>query len=361
MKLRKIILIFALVFSITACGGDDEKGEIETKQEEASEPKEGKKESEKKEAEEKKAKEEKEVAEKKALNEAKAKATEELKGLEFLDAKEIVDFTGKINDKDNPEEVKNIINVAKKSNNDKKNAKENADKIGKLYQKASVESIIDGDTIEVKIGDDVYKLRLVGINTAEINHPDKGVEFFGKEAYEFTKQTLENKEVYLEKDVSEVDKYQRILRYVWLSLPKNPEKPSFEELRDQSLNGILVRDGYANAVTYPPDVKYSEWLAKIEKEAQANNMGLWNESAKTAWEEAKNSPYNRWVRTTAEVTNRGKTYTADTTQGPVKANVNSNKYHVQGQQGYNKISVNNVVWFNTKEEAEAAGYLPAKK
>lgn len=90
-------------------------------------------------------------------------------------------------------------------------------------------------------------------------------------------------------------------------------------------------------------------------------MGLWNESAKTAWEEAKNSPYNRWVRATAEVTNRGKTYTADTTQGPVKANVNSNKYHVQGQQGYNKISVNNVVWFNTKEEAEAAGYLPAKK
>lgn len=138
MKLRKIILIFALVFSITACGGDDEKGEIETKQEEASEPKEGKKESEKKEAEEKKAKEEKEVAEKKALNEAKAKATEEVKGLEFLDAKEIVDFTGKINDKDNPEEVKNIINVAKKSNNDKKNAKENADKIAKLYQKASV-------------------------------------------------------------------------------------------------------------------------------------------------------------------------------------------------------------------------------
>lgn len=361
MKLRKIILIFALVFSITACGGDDEKGEIETKQEEASEPKEGKKESEKKEAEEKKAKEEKEAVEKKVLDEAKAKAIEELKGLEFLDAKEIVDFTGKINDKDNPEKVKNIINSAKKSNEDKKNAKEEADKIAKLYQKASVESIIDGDTIEVKIGDDVYKLRLIGINTPEINHPDKGVEFFGKEASEFTKEILENKEIYLEKDLSEVDKYQRILRYVWLNLPKNPEKPSFEELRDQSLNGILVRDGYANAVTVPPDVKYAEWLAKIEKEAQANNMGLWNESAKTAWEEAKNSPYNRWVRATAEVTNRGKTYTADTTQGPVKANVNSNKYHVQGQQGYNKISVNNVVWFNTKEEAEAAGYLPAKK
>lgn len=54
-------------------------------------------------------------------------------------------------------------------------------------------------------------------------------------------------------------------------------------------------------------------------------------------------------------------YNADTTQRPVKSNIKSNKYHVQGQQGYNKISVNNVVWFNTVEEAQAAGYIAAKR
>lgn len=75
----------------------------------------------------------------------------------------------------------------------------------------------------------------------------------------------------------------------------------------------------------------------------------------------KNSPENKWVRTTKQITNRGNTYTADTTQGPVKGNRKSRKYHVQGQQGYDKISINNVVWFNTKEEAEAAGYVPAKR
>ncbi len=353
-----MILALTLVFVFAGCGEDDPEVKDPIK-EEIQEIKADKYEEEK--AEDKKPQDENEEADKKDLEDAKDKAIEELTSLEFLDTKDRDDFTGKIKACEDSKEIGKLVVEAKKSNDDFIKAKEEADKMDKFYQKAWVTNTIDGDTIEIEIGGNTYKLRLIGMNTPEIHHPNKGVEFFGKEAYEFTQKTLKNKEVYLEKDVSETDKYQRLLRYVWLTLPKDPENPTYDEVKNQSLNGILVRDGYANAVTFPPDIKYADYLAKIEKEAKSENKGLWNEEARSKWEKEKNSPENKWVRTTKQITNRGNTYTADTTQGPVKGNRKSRKYHVQGQQGYDKISINNVVWFNTKEEAEAAGYVPAKR
>lgn len=359
MRIRKIILALALLLVFAGCG-EDEKQVKDPIKEEAQEIEENKSEEDKK-AEDANPKDEDEEADKNALEEAKNKAIEELTSLEFLDAKNIVDFTGKIKASEDAKEIGKVVEEAKKFNDDLKKTKVEADKLGKFYQKAWVINTIDGDTIEVQIGENTYKLRLIGMNTPETHHPNKGVEFYGKEAYEFTQKTLKNKEVYLEKDVSETDKYQRLLRYVWLSPPKDPENPTYDEVKNQSLNGILVHDGYANAATFPPDVKYADYFNKIEEEARSENKGLWNEKARAIWEGEKNSPENKWVRTTKQITNRGKTYTADTTQGPVKGNRKSRKYHVQGQQGYDKISINNVVWFNTKQEAEAAGYVPAKR
>ncbi len=139
----------------------------------------------------------------------------------------------------------------------------------------TVTRVIDGDTIEVRMSGETYKVRLIGINTPEST---TRVEPYGKEAAEFTKSQLLGKKVYLEKDVSETDKYGRLLRYVWL---KKPSELTDSEIRTKMFNAILVLEGYAQAATYPPDVKYAEYFAKYEAEARENNRGLWALEGKT--------------------------------------------------------------------------------
>ncbi len=133
----------------------------------------------------------------------------------------------------------------------------------------TVTRVIDGDTIEVEMRGETYKVRLIGINTPEST---TRIESYGKEASNFTKSQLLGKKVYLEKDVSETDKYGRLLRYVWL---KKPSEPTDSEIRTKMFNAILVLEGYAQAATYPPDVKYAEYFAKYEAEARESSRGLW--------------------------------------------------------------------------------------
>jgi len=118
--------------------------------------------------------------------------------------------------------------------------------------------VIDGDTIEIEGG---QKVRYIGIDTPETVHPSRPVECFGIEASNKNKELVEGKKVKLEKDVSETDKYGRLLRYVWVG--------------DLFVNDYLVRQGYAYAYTYPPDVKYSEQFVQAQREARENNRGLW--------------------------------------------------------------------------------------
>lgn len=191
-----------------------------------------------------------------------------------------------------PALVLEVLSRANRQNSENKQAQEElAQKSdpNKVYQVATITDVVDGDTAVVGIYGNNYKLRLTGVNTPETVHPSKPVEFFGKEASDFTKANLNQIKVWLEKDVSETDKYDRLLRYIWLTPPVDPENPTYEEVRDQMFNGILVRDGYANASTYHPDVKYSEIFAKIEREAREANRGLWNNDERVAWE-SSNAP-----------------------------------------------------------------------
>lgn len=118
--------------------------------------------------------------------------------------------------------------------------------------------VVDGDTIEIEGG---QKVRYIGIDTPETVSPSKPVQCFGKEASEKNKELVLGKRVKLEKDISETDKYGRLLRYVWID--------------DIFVNDYLVRQGYASASTYPPDVKYSEQFVQAQQEAVGNNRGLW--------------------------------------------------------------------------------------
>jgi micrococcal nuclease len=130
-------------------------------------------------------------------------------------------------------------------------------------QVAQVVSITDGDTIRVQFGGREYPVRYIGMDTPETHF---GVEPLGPEAADANARLVAGRQVVLEKDVSETDKYGRLLRYVWL--------------RDDSgwllVNLELVRLGFAQVATYPPDVKYTDsLLLPAQRAARAAGIGLW--------------------------------------------------------------------------------------
>lgn len=77
----------------------------------------------------------------------------------------------------------------------------------------------------------------------------------------------------LQKDVSETDRYGRLLRIVWLQVPNDDMNE--KEIRSKMFNADLVLSGYAEPSTYPPDVKYAEFFRKFAREAREKEVGLW--------------------------------------------------------------------------------------
>lgn len=126
-------------------------------------------------------------------------------------------------------------------------------------QTYKVTKVIDGDTIQIE---GAKTVRYIGIDTPETVDPRKSVQCYGKEASSKNKELVEGKQVRLEKDVSETDKYGRLLRYVYIG--------------DTFVNDYLVRQGYAHASSYPPDIKYQEQFRQAQEEARSGNRGLWS-------------------------------------------------------------------------------------
>ncbi len=124
----------------------------------------------------------------------------------------------------------------------------------------TVTRIIDGDTIELETGE---KVRYIGINTPEIHHPTKPIQCFGQEAALRNSELVLNKKVRLVKDISETDRYKRLLRYVYL------EDGTF-------VNSQLLKEGFAYVDTVPPDVKFAGLFKEAMGEARGGKIGLWN-------------------------------------------------------------------------------------
>lgn len=130
-------------------------------------------------------------------------------------------------------------------------------------------SVTDGDTFEINYNGNgtKTKVRLIGVDTPESVHPDsKKNNEYGKQASNYTKSLLEGKTVKLEFDVSPTDKYGRLLAYVYLE-------------NGEMLNEKLLKKGYAQVATYPPNVKYVEKFEALQKEARENKIGFWNTNA----------------------------------------------------------------------------------
>ena len=121
--------------------------------------------------------------------------------------------------------------------------------------------VVDGDTIHVRLADRVEKIRYIGVNTPEIHHPTRGEEPGGREAAEVNRRIVAGRRVRLELDVRTRDRYGRLLAYVWVG--------------DLMVNAELVRLGYAQVMTVPPNVKHQERFVKLQREAREAGRGLW--------------------------------------------------------------------------------------
>ena len=126
-------------------------------------------------------------------------------------------------------------------------------------REAFVKRVVDGDTVVLASGE---RVRYIGVDTPELHHPRKPVGFYAREAKEFNRRLIEGKTARLEFDVEHYDKYGRLLAYVYLS-------------DGTFVNAELLRQGYAQLLTIPPNVKYVDLFKKLQQEAREANRGLW--------------------------------------------------------------------------------------
>ncbi|GAX89112.1 thermonuclease family protein [Effusibacillus lacus] len=148
-----------------------------------------------------------------------------------------------------------------------KGSQEQAETIKIKGRWATVTKVTDGDTLEL---DGTEKVRLIGVNTPETVKPGVSPMPYGKEASEFTKSKLLGKKVFVEVDIQPKDKYDRTLAYIYLEKPKTEQ-----DIENVMMNALLLKEGYAQLMTIPPNVKYSDLFVKLQKQAREAKKGLW--------------------------------------------------------------------------------------
>jgi micrococcal nuclease len=126
---------------------------------------------------------------------------------------------------------------------------------------ARVIRVVDGDTIEARIGDRVEDVRLIGVDTPETVKPGTPVQCFGLRASHFTKRLLSGRRVRLVLGAERRDVYGRLLAYVYLG--------------DRFVNPILVRRGLARSLTIPPNDRFAPRIRRLELAAGRAGRGLW--------------------------------------------------------------------------------------
>lgn len=135
-------------------------------------------------------------------------------------------------------------------------------------QRAAVVRIVDGDTIIVDRGLGNERVRYIGIDTPESVIPDRTPEPFGPEATSANEALLAGGVVFLERDVSETDRFGRLLRYVWVRDGADPSRWTM-------VNRALVAAGWATVTTFPPDVRHADLFVAVQRAARDASLGIW--------------------------------------------------------------------------------------
>jgi len=218
---------------------------------------------------------------------------------------------------------------------------------GVVLKSAVVKRVVDGDTLKVEIDGKEETVRLILVDTPETKHPQLGVQPFGPEASAFTKSSLNGKKIGLEKDVSNRDRYGRLLRYVWVD--------------GELFNQQLIAKGLARVAIYQPDVKYIDQFRTSQQKAQQEGIGIWS---------IENYAQEDGYRTREEKPAPAETPKIQVKKEPkttssscnIKGNISSSGekiYHVPIGQYYEVTNPEET--FCSTGEAENAGYRASKR
>ncbi|MBR4196367.1 MAG: thermonuclease family protein [Synergistaceae bacterium] len=145
------------------------------------------------------------------------------------------------------------------------------------FVQAVIVRAVDGDTAVVKVDGQERRVRFLGVDTPETVHPNKPVQFFGKEASNFTKESLNGRRVWLEYDANPQDRYGRHLAYIWLNNPKTINESS---IRGNMFNAKLLLGGYAKVMIIKPNKRYESEFRKFQEEARNKKLGVWSQQRK---------------------------------------------------------------------------------
>lgn len=129
-------------------------------------------------------------------------------------------------------------------------------------QVAQVVLVVDGDTIRVSMNGVNATIRYIGIDTPENTTK---IEYFGAEASKKNQELVLGQEITMYRDTSETDRYDRLLRYIFVG--------------EHFINYELVAEGYAQSLRYPPDTACADLFEQAEKQARGNGLGLWSATA----------------------------------------------------------------------------------
>lgn len=144
-------------------------------------------------------------------------------------------------------------------------------------EKVKFSDCVDGDTIKVSLDGKVHTIRMLAVDTPESVHPTKKVEYYGKEASEFTCDLVKNAkklEIEYDEDSDKTDKYDRLLVWVFADGKLVQEE--------------LIKNGYAKVAYLYGDYKYTNKLQTAQELVSAKNIGIWDEDAKKEYNDQNN-------------------------------------------------------------------------
>jgi micrococcal nuclease len=150
-----------------------------------------------------------------------------------------------------------------------------------------VKYVYDGDTVELE---DRRKIRLLGINTPEIQHRDKPAEAGGEAAKAWLTAKLKNVKVRIETDAEQTDNYGRTLGHLFTE-------------NNEHINVLLVAQGLAQVFIFPPNLKYANDLVNAQKQAEVAKLGIWQrpEYAPIPVEQLTETGHSGWTRLIGKV------------------------------------------------------------